>query len=345
MKNKYYLAIITISLIVFGGTAAFAQKADLAVRQAIYFTGTNITSVNPAEQAAQYSVPVYHPGVAHKNPDILKINTGQALSCEKNSTICAYNLGVLVWRDPGQGNTVKDSLDTYGQFTTADGSITGNTVKFKYNGNSKLETTEFILPVKLPLGKQQVTFTLDPQNKIAETDEKNNTVTVFFDVSLGYKIGQETAPIDMHKAGDIPPATKTTPKMPKMTYADLPNLMLQSLDDSKVGIISVTVTNVCKGKSAPTTIELDILKGVDSSSGIMKTVSADVPALAPKGSAVVKLLTGAHGEFDTVLPGHYYELTVDPDDKVKETSEEDNRAWKTKNHYMYSFPQGCAGQK
>jgi hypothetical protein len=341
MKNKFYIAATTTILILICAIFTGAQNVDLSVRQAVFFTGTNTASVNPAEQANQYSSPVYHPGIPHKNPDILKINTGQAISCEKNSSTCTYNLGVLVWRDMSKAAS-KEPLKTYGQFTKPDGSIVGNTIQFTYDGNSKLETKEVIFPVKLALGKQQVTFTIDPENKIAEVDEKNNSVTVFFDVSLGYEIGKPVAPIGIQKEGTIPPITKTTPKF---TLADLPNLMLESLDDSKIGTISVTVRNVCKGKSAPTTIELDILNGVDSSSGIMKTVTANVPALASKASVVVKLSTGAHGEFDTVLPGHYYELTVDPDNKVKETSEEDNRAWKTNGRYMYSFPLGCAGQK
>jgi hypothetical protein len=101
----------------------------------------------------------------------ITIRRTQAVKCEGDK--CTFNLGIIAFRSTEAG-----TLSTYGQFTGKSLGIVGNTIAFTAGEKTK----QHVLPVPLVVGKNEVTFTIDPQNKTAETDENNNTITVVITV-------------------------------------------------------------------------------------------------------------------------------------------------------------------
>ena len=97
----------------------------------------------------------------------ITVKKSQAVGCQGNK--CTFNLGIFSFRSGGPS-----TLRTYGQFTGRTVGIVGNTIVFDTGHNFK----QHVLPVGLAIGKNTVTFTIDPQNQIVETDETNNSITV-----------------------------------------------------------------------------------------------------------------------------------------------------------------------
>jgi CARDB len=310
------MMLMAAALTAFSSVAAYSQPTfDLSVRQAIYFTGKDTKSLDAAEQAG-----LYRPQGAYGNT--LKLKASQAIKCDE--TFCSFNLGVLAWRDPGKGSFNKEPFSTYGVFTNTESGVIGNTIIFEYKGDDNAELAVFIMPVKMKPGKNKITFTIDPENKTAETNEKNNSVTAYFDVDPGYTVGEQTTP--------------TTPQ----TSAPLPDLMIGKMDFSDAGTASITIQNRCKGQSGPTTVRLDIYKTLDPGSGVLRTYNTDVPAIDPNGSVIVKVSTGeGRGEFTKLTLVHYLRATVDPDNKIKEVTKDNNGAYRKGELEVHGFPAKC----
>jgi hypothetical protein len=104
---------------------------------------------------------------------VLSLTQNVATKCEPDGG-CYFNLGVVVWRTLNGNETTDGELSTYGYFSLPDFSGTGNTIIF-HDGEG---VVQFIVPVKLKLGDNKVTFTVDPYKKTPEANEGNNAVTV-----------------------------------------------------------------------------------------------------------------------------------------------------------------------
>ncbi len=158
MQTKYFVALSMTMLCVMVSPLAQANddRIDLSSRRAIYLTGKKsaIDTKKDKYVAAGGSI---------------KVNRSEAISCSGNK--CTYGLGVIAFRE---GNL--NDIHPYGQFSGKSFGIVGNTIIFK-NGET---TKQHILPVGLAVGANTVTFTIDPQNKVAETNETNNS----FDVTI-----------------------------------------------------------------------------------------------------------------------------------------------------------------
>ena len=156
MKTKYFVALCmtilcaTVSPLVF----AEGERIDLSSRQAVYLTGNKsvIDLKNDKYVAAGGTI---------------KVKRSDAVNCSGDK--CTYGLGAIAFR-----SGTKNALQTYGQFTGKTLGIVGNTVSFQNNETTKQQ----VLPVPLTVGTNAVTFSIDPQNKIAETNESNNSFTV-----------------------------------------------------------------------------------------------------------------------------------------------------------------------
>jgi CARDB protein len=155
MKTKLskMLALAFLWALVSPCTLAGDSKVDLTTRRAIYVTSSNtaIDLKNDKYVAAGATI---------------NVNAHQGQNCQ--GTGCTFNLGIIAFKSGGSS-----TLSTYGQYTGSFG-IVGNTIIF---GNTE-RTKQQVLPVKLSYGKNVITFTIDPQKKIVETDETNNTFTV-----------------------------------------------------------------------------------------------------------------------------------------------------------------------
>ena len=156
MKTKYFVALcLTIfSAMVSPLTFANDDRIDLSSRQAIYLAGkkTSIDLKNDKYVSAGGTI---------------KVKKSEATSCSGDK--CTFGLGVIAFR-----NGTTNAMQTYGQFTGKTFGIVGNTVIFQVNETTK----QHILPVNLAVGTNTITFSIDPQNKIAETNENNNSFSV-----------------------------------------------------------------------------------------------------------------------------------------------------------------------
>jgi hypothetical protein len=147
---------IGLALAIFGSTIATQAQTDLSMREALYFTGakTNAIDLKNDKYAAKGST--------------LNLSAELAKNCDKN--ICEFNVGFIGFRS---GNTASE-LSSYGLISVDGGGAAGDTVLF-----AAAETTKHVIvPLKLKLGQNKLTFTIDPYKKIGETNEGNNTFTV-----------------------------------------------------------------------------------------------------------------------------------------------------------------------
>ena len=135
-------------------TLAGNPGVDLSMRRAIYVTSSKSTIdlKNDKYVAAGGTITV---------------KRSQAEGCEGNW--CTFRLGIIAFKSAGPS-----TLSTYGQFTGQTVGSSGGTIFFANTEGTKQK----VLPVKLAIGKNVVTFKIDPQNKVLETDERNNRMTV-----------------------------------------------------------------------------------------------------------------------------------------------------------------------
>jgi hypothetical protein len=152
-KSSVILTLASVWALLSPLTPARDLRVDLSIRRAIYIT------------KSKTSIDLKGDRYVDENRNIT-LNKRQAESCQGNN--CTFNLGIIAIKSGGTS-----TLSTYGQYTGAFG-IVGNTITFSANESTKQQ----VLPVALAVGKNTVTFTIDPQKKIAETDEANNSVTV-----------------------------------------------------------------------------------------------------------------------------------------------------------------------
>jgi hypothetical protein len=156
MKTKFFLAfgLTILCAMVSPLVLAEGERIDLSSRKAIYLSGNkSVIDLKNDKYVAAGST--------------IKVKRSDAVSCSGNK--CTYGLGAIAFR-----NGTTNSLQTYGQFTGKTLGIVGNTIIFQNNETTKQQ----VLPVDLTVGTNAVTFTIDPQNKIAETNETNNSFTV-----------------------------------------------------------------------------------------------------------------------------------------------------------------------
>jgi len=134
------------------GYAAISSQAqtDLNTRKAVYFTGAKNDSIDLKND------------VYVGSGTTLTISYQLGTGCDKN--VCKYNVGIIAIRTGtgAQSTDVVIHVDKGGSFT--------KTIEFAPNEKIK----QVIFPIKLALGKNQLTVAIDPNNKTAETDESNN---------------------------------------------------------------------------------------------------------------------------------------------------------------------------
>ncbi len=177
MKNKLYVSISLLALALVGAVSVNAQSStlDLSMRTALYFTGAKADKIDRTNDK-------------YVNKDgTMELKTNQAVGCDGD--YCEFNIGFISWAErAGKSGEVS----TYGLFTVDNGSMVGNTVYFA----DKEQIKEGIHAVKLKLGMNKVTFTIDPYEKNAETDENNNSFSVNFNVTKpGIRIPGKKPPV------------------------------------------------------------------------------------------------------------------------------------------------------
>ena len=133
-------------------------QVDFTLRKAVYLhTGASETISTQSPYAAPNK--------------ILTLRKSQAISCDAD--VCTFNLGVFALRLKGDGKL--EPFVGFDNKTTNNYGV-GNTIIFGAGEKSK----SAIFPFKLKLGKNVVAVAIDRPQKIAETDESNNS----FEVSI-----------------------------------------------------------------------------------------------------------------------------------------------------------------
>ena len=159
--NKILLAAINFLLLLSAASSnAFAQT-DLSMREALYFTGSKATQIDLKND--RYVV----------KGGTMQLKATDGANCAGG--FCEFNIGFIGFRT-GSGST---ALSSYALLQVDSGGLVGNTVYFAPSETVK----QGVLPLKLKSGMNRVTFTIDPYKKTAETNERNNSMTVSFIVA------------------------------------------------------------------------------------------------------------------------------------------------------------------
>jgi hypothetical protein len=145
------------------GASGAQGDTDLSMRAALYFTGSKTSQIDLKND----------PFVSSGGSMELKASDGANCS----NGLCEFNIGFVGFRS---GNT-SSALSSYGLLQVENGGLVGNTIYFAPAQNVK----QGVLPLKLKMGSNRVTFTIDPYKKTAETNERNNSFSVTFNVAGG----------------------------------------------------------------------------------------------------------------------------------------------------------------
>jgi hypothetical protein len=161
MITNKLLAISAGSLIAFFAVVSTSAQTDLNTRKAVYFTGPKTNSIDLKNDVYVASKP-------------LGITTELGKNCVNK--ICEFNVGIIATR------TGTSALSTDVIINVGNGGSFMKAVEFAANEKFK----QVVFPIKLAIGKNQLTLVIDPNNRTAETDESNNrfagTVTVSWGV-------------------------------------------------------------------------------------------------------------------------------------------------------------------
>lgn len=148
--------LITFVFAIFATCFSVNAQSDLSMREALYFTGSNGSTINLAKD------------VYVAKGSTLNLPAELAKNCDK--TTCEFNVGFIGFRSGNLGS----ALSSYGLISVEGAGLVGNTVFFAAAESTK----QGVLPVKLKHGLNKLTFTIDPYKKTAETNERNNTFSV-----------------------------------------------------------------------------------------------------------------------------------------------------------------------
>ena len=152
MRKNYVLASMAGLLFLCVATTESYAQTDLNTRKALYFTGTKTDSIDLKSD------------VYVANGATVSLSAELRTSCDHS--VCEFNVAVIATRT----GTGPQSTDVVVQ-TGKNGEKFLKTFEFATGQKSK----EVIFPIKLSLGKNQFTVTIDPNNKTGETDEANNS--------------------------------------------------------------------------------------------------------------------------------------------------------------------------
>ena len=150
------ISLFTIAIAIFVTSVSIHAQTDLSMREALYFTGGKSDAIDL--QNDKYAA----------KGSTLNLTAELAKSCDKNT--CEFNVGFIGFRS---GN-LAPALSSYGLISVEKGGLAGNTVYFAASETTK----SVVVPVKLKVGMNKLTFSIDPYKKTRETNESNNTFSV-----------------------------------------------------------------------------------------------------------------------------------------------------------------------
>ena len=160
MKPKLLDSLSLLTVVLLFAAFAYGQKTDLSMRRALYFTGTKTEKIDLKND--KY--------VAEGST--ITVDKSEATFCDYEA--CSFHVGIIVFRKPAAG-----ALTVFAELQREDLSVFGNSFLFA----DKEATHQLILDVKLkPGSKTKVTFLIDPNHQVPESDENNNSFSVWIKV-------------------------------------------------------------------------------------------------------------------------------------------------------------------
>lgn len=169
--QKLLLFAITTLMVFAAQIAVFAQKIDLDVGDALYFTGTQTSTFSIKDKTIR----------TVQKDGTMELAKSEAVSCDGD--LCKFNIGIVLLRKGDESVPIQ----TYVRLALEDGSSVGNVILFDPNQVMQKQT----YPVRLKVGMNKVILSIDPDKKTTETDESNNSTIAYFNVTKSVvKIGK-----------------------------------------------------------------------------------------------------------------------------------------------------------
>ena len=161
LSNTILFTALNLFLLLSAAPSSVLAQTDLGMREALYFTGSKTTQIDLKND--RYVV----------RGGTMQLKATDGMKC--TGGFCEFNIGFIAFRT-GDGNS---ALSSYGLLQVDSGGLVGNTIYFGPSETVK----QGVLPLKLKTGMNKVTFTIDPYKKTPETNERNNSITVSFNVA------------------------------------------------------------------------------------------------------------------------------------------------------------------
>jgi hypothetical protein len=169
MNKQFYVLVAVFAFMFLNPVSAWGQT-DLSMRVGLYFTGAKTDKIDRKNDKS----------VAKDGT--MELRESQASNCDGKT--CEFNIGFIAVRTGNSsGAFVTDVI-----LRLEEAGMVGKKISFADKETSK----EGILPLKLKVGTNKVTLTIDPYKKTAESNEDNNTFSVNLRVMPSIKVG--TAP-------------------------------------------------------------------------------------------------------------------------------------------------------
>ncbi len=159
MKKNQKLLILLVGIFVCAAASvSVSAQIDLNTRKAIYFTGAKTTSIDLSKDIYVASGSTLH------------LSAELRTRCDKD--VCEFNVGVIAIKAGTGSISTTISVDAHGETFTKSFII----------GASET-SKQVVFPVKLRLGKNDISVRIDPANQTPESNENNNSFSATVIVS------------------------------------------------------------------------------------------------------------------------------------------------------------------
>ncbi|MEJ7862520.1 MAG: hypothetical protein WKF90_12895 [Pyrinomonadaceae bacterium] len=184
MKNKFYILVSLFALIFFNAVFVRAQTSEKSKKECAAENNSDSdinrkttevgTQIDLSVSAALFIVGERRTAIDFKTDKCL--SDGEIKWISASGYLYQYNVGFVVSRS---GDT-SGELSADGLFSTTSGSPPVHGKLYFAAGE---QTAQIVYPLELKVGINKVTFTIDADKKLAESNEKNNSFSATFKVS------------------------------------------------------------------------------------------------------------------------------------------------------------------
>jgi hypothetical protein len=187
MKNKFYILVSLFALVFFNAVFVRTQTSEKSKKECAAENNSDSdinrkttevgTQIDLSVSAALFIVGMKRTAIDFETDNCLSDGEIKWISASGfTGDLYRYNVGFVVSRS---GDT-SGELSADGLFSTTKGSPPVHGKLYFAAGE---QTAQIVYPLKLKYGLNEVTFTIDADKKLAESNEKNNSFSATFKVS------------------------------------------------------------------------------------------------------------------------------------------------------------------